>query len=391
MLRKSLPASAAAAAAVPIAVSLSHLCCDLLCLSPLCCFPGYNLSEESRATTRHGLECASFGCETAVYVYLGANFTWSFGNISQNLFWNPTFLGVAMVLCFVSRAAGVFLLSVPFNLLSSPSHRIPFKMQVVIWWSGLRGSVSFALALNVPGRTNALIVTTTLAIVLFTTIVCGGMTERVVRACDMKNPPAGAARIGSAGGGGGDAGPKEGLDETLLGADMVSHLSGDGERMYQADHSRSLVALWKRFDQHFMKRWFGGKSHDRVYKSTAQAEAELGLGSPSAASAGTPRSSKARLSVTADGMPALALSPTASSSQSPPGPSSLSKRSGSASPRGSQSPKHGGANSPLVSRGNRLPKYGTQHGGGARSHSPPSASSTGSASSNSRNVRKGRD
>ena len=29
-------------------------------------------------------------------------------------------------------------------------HRIPFKMQFVMWFAGLRGAIAFALALNMP-------------------------------------------------------------------------------------------------------------------------------------------------------------------------------------------------------------------------------------------------
>ena len=84
--------------------------------------------------------------------------------------------------------------------------------------------------------------------------------------------------------------PASGLDDSLLGVEMLQHLSGEGEMMAWEDRGRSLVARWKRFDQACMKRWFGGKSRDRVYRSTAQAEQDMlaneqALGSSNAAAA----------------------------------------------------------------------------------------------------------
>ena len=57
---------------------------------------------------------------------------------------------------------------------------------VVMWFAGLRGAISFALSLNMPGEHKDLYVTTTLSLVIFTTICLGGFTERVLSATGMK-------------------------------------------------------------------------------------------------------------------------------------------------------------------------------------------------------------
>lgn len=50
-----------------------------------------------------------------------------------------------------------------------------------MWFAGLRGAVSFGLALSAATKNRPYIVTTTLTIVVITTFVMGGFTERLLR------------------------------------------------------------------------------------------------------------------------------------------------------------------------------------------------------------------
>ena len=63
--------------------------------------------------------------------------------------WNPLLILLAAAFCLAARAAHIFPLSFLANL--GRRRKIPFKMQVVIWFSGLRGAIAFALAQNIPG------------------------------------------------------------------------------------------------------------------------------------------------------------------------------------------------------------------------------------------------
>jgi NhaP-type Na+/H+ or K+/H+ antiporter len=58
-----------------------------------------------------------------------------------------------------------------------------------MWFAGLRGAISFALSLNMPGEHKDLYVTTTLSLVIITTIGLGGFTERVLSKMGMKVQP----------------------------------------------------------------------------------------------------------------------------------------------------------------------------------------------------------
>lgn len=79
-------------------------------------------------------------------------------------------------MCLISRACNIFPLSIMLNYFRE--HKITKKMQFIMWFSGLRGAIAFALSLNLPitNEDRHVIVTTTLILVLFTTLVLGGST-----------------------------------------------------------------------------------------------------------------------------------------------------------------------------------------------------------------------
>lgn len=84
-------------------------------------------------------------------------------------------------MCLVARAANIFPLSILLNYFRE--HKITKKMQFVMWFSGLRGAIAFALSLNlqIDNETRHIIVTSTLILVLFTTLVLGGATMPLMK------------------------------------------------------------------------------------------------------------------------------------------------------------------------------------------------------------------
>ena len=75
------------------------------------------------------------------------------------------------------RALNIFPLAELSNRFRT--HKITKKMMVIMWFSGLRGAIAYALSLHLEFEEDVrkVIVTTTLVVVLFTTI-CLGKTAR---------------------------------------------------------------------------------------------------------------------------------------------------------------------------------------------------------------------
>lgn len=144
----------------------------------------YNMTESSKITTRHTFATFSFVAEIFIFLYVGMDALdiekWK---IVGKRPW--TSVGVSLILLslvLVGRAAFVFPLSLISNLTEkSESEKISWKQQAAIWWAGLkRGAVSMALAYSQftsSGHTqlqdNAVIITSTISVVLFTNLVCG--------------------------------------------------------------------------------------------------------------------------------------------------------------------------------------------------------------------------
>ncbi|KAL0353701.1 UNVERIFIED_CONTAM: Sodium/hydrogen exchanger 4 [Sesamum angustifolium] len=142
---------------------------------------------------KHVFAMMSFIAETFIFLYVGMDALdtqkWKMSKLSA-----LDSVGVyssVMFLIMLGRAAFVFPLSALSNCMnrsSSRSSSITLKHQVIIWWAGLmRGAVSIALAFKqfthygVPlDPVNATMVTTTVIVVLFSTIVFGFLTKPLV-------------------------------------------------------------------------------------------------------------------------------------------------------------------------------------------------------------------
>uniref|UniRef100_A0A161MZI3 Sodium hydrogen exchanger 8 n=1 Tax=Triatoma infestans TaxID=30076 RepID=A0A161MZI3_TRIIF len=87
----------------------------------------------------------------------------------------------SLVLCLIGRACNIFPLAILVNRFRE--HKITKKMMFIMWFSGLRGAISYALSLHLEfsDETRHVIITTTLIIVLVTTLIFGGATMPLMK------------------------------------------------------------------------------------------------------------------------------------------------------------------------------------------------------------------
>ena len=80
-----------------------------------------------------------------------------------------------------ARAINIYPLAFVINLSRSQKNKIELNMQHLMFFSGLRGALAFALAMrNTSTQARKLILTTTSIIVISTVILCGGLTSKML-------------------------------------------------------------------------------------------------------------------------------------------------------------------------------------------------------------------
>jgi solute carrier family 9 (sodium/hydrogen exchanger), member 8 len=209
-------------------------------------YNSYNLSPTAHVASEQIFSTLATVTETVVFVYMGmVVFTGRFSSFSIR------FSIIALAFCLLGRLFNIFPLSFFANLCRSESEKIPFKMQCVLWFAGLRGAIAFALAANMPGKHNDIYATATLFICIFTTVVCGGVTEKILTAFGMKN------------------------------AQTSGHDSDDSEGGVAYSPRRPVLyrgfkRVWKTFDDEVLKMYFGGSMHGTAVADQHRGNFELG-------------------------------------------------------------------------------------------------------------------
>ena len=231
----------------------------------------HNVTESSRITTKHAFATLSFVAETFLFLYVGMDALdiekWRF--VSDRPRTSVTVSSVLLALVLIGRAAFVFPLSFLSNLTKkSDSEKISFRQQVIIWWAGLmRGAVSMALAYNqftMKGHTqlrfNAIMITSTITVVLVSTMVFGMMTKPLIRYLIPLGP--GPKRKNSM------ANLQESSPKSITVPFLGSNQESEVETDYQAPRSirdllsnptNSVHRLWRKFDNAIMRPVFGGR------------------------------------------------------------------------------------------------------------------------------------
>lgn len=147
-----------------------------------------NLSEESRVRTKQLFELLNFLAENFIFCYIGVSMfsfprhhfdpTFIIGGFACGKYFNfpscrnfnPFFL---LVSALIGRAVNVYPLAWLINLGRKP--KMPWNFQHMMFFAGLRGAMSFALAIrNTVSQARQIMLTCTSLIVITTVIFQGG-------------------------------------------------------------------------------------------------------------------------------------------------------------------------------------------------------------------------
>ncbi|MQL72410.1 hypothetical protein Taro_004750 [Colocasia esculenta] len=244
--------------------SLSGILTIFFCGVVMSHYTWHNVTESSRITTRHSFATISFILETFIFLYVGMDALdidkWRQSDSSIRTTFAVS--GVLLALIMVGRAAFVFpLLNIAKCFQNNAT--VDFRQQFIIWWAGLmRGAVTIALSYNQSSSSSskdgAFLITNSITVVLFSTVVFGSITNPLIQATLFRHSKPVPA---------GDYDPASLEDIRLL------FLEVDDEGFNEGRHNpsnRNLGLLirhptsavhyfWRKFDDKYMRPLFGGR------------------------------------------------------------------------------------------------------------------------------------
>ncbi|KAI8381054.1 sodium/hydrogen exchanger 3 [Radiomyces spectabilis] len=143
-----------------------------------------NMSLRTKRATRYVFQILSQLSENFIFIYLGVNlFT------QADLDYKPIFILVTTIVICIARYLSVAPLSLLINWISRAFRRpepLPRSHQVMLFWSGLRGAVAFALASGITGESASAMRITILAVVVLTVLIFGGTTNRMLQVLEIR-------------------------------------------------------------------------------------------------------------------------------------------------------------------------------------------------------------
>ncbi|KAJ5075999.1 sodium/hydrogen exchanger 8 [Anaeramoeba ignava] len=162
------------------ALDLSGIAAILFCGIFMGHYTIHNIGERSQKITKEAIYLIAYLSEAFVFLYLGL------AVFSFNESYNLPLIGFAILACLFSRALNIYPISAIVNLWRK-YNKIFQSHQFMIWFSGLRGAVAFALSIRLKTEHSKSLMTTTLMVVVFTVIFLGGFTPLLVKKLKLEN------------------------------------------------------------------------------------------------------------------------------------------------------------------------------------------------------------
>jgi sodium/hydrogen exchanger 8 len=225
-------------------------------------YNSYNLSSVAHTTSEQIFAALATVSETMVFLYMGMGvFTGKFAH------WNPVVTMWGLLMCVLGRALNIFTLSFVANLCRRTRNKINWNMQLVLWFAGLRGAIAFALSENMPGPNKEVYMTTTLSICIFTTVVCGGFTERILDRMGMKQPDEILEKVAE------EPEIRSHGEELMIYDNLID--SSPMIRDIDLSVRSSLHVYWTRLDYNYLKPMFGGSPPIDIPRNESNKDLEM--------------------------------------------------------------------------------------------------------------------
>jgi CPA1 family monovalent cation:H+ antiporter len=137
------------------------------------------MNPRTRLLVSEFWEFLAFFVNSIVFLLIGDQI--NFASLTNNL----DLISVAIAAVLITRAIVIYGLGSFCNLFSPT--KLNWREQTVLWWGGLRGSVSIAVALSVPALLSGKqeIIDTVFGVVLFTLLVQGLTTQWLLETLDL--------------------------------------------------------------------------------------------------------------------------------------------------------------------------------------------------------------
>ncbi|XP_045791987.1 sodium/hydrogen exchanger 1-like [Trifolium pratense] len=264
-------------------LNLSGILTIFFCGIVMSHYTWHNVTESSRTTTKHAFATISFIAETFIFLYVGMDAfdidKWkrSKASIGTSVAVSSTLIALVLI----GRAAFVFPIANLANCTKTrESTKIEFRSQFIIWWAGLmRGAVTIALSYNqfskskMASAEDSLMITSTIILVLFSTVVFGSITKPLIKAVKLRHSKPSIS-------------DSTDIQEDLRLLFLESNCSIN-QSNNQAFHRQSSFRLmiryptttvhyfWRKFDDKFMRPIFGGRGFVPVVPGSPPAEEDL--------------------------------------------------------------------------------------------------------------------
>ncbi|KAF7991718.1 hypothetical protein HCN44_010519 [Aphidius gifuensis] len=213
-----------------------------------------NLSPDSRQRTKQLFELLNFLAENFIFSYIGV----SMFTFPKHRF-DPGFIFSGFICALIGRAANVYPLSFLMNLARKP--KIPMNFQHMLFCAGLRGAMSFALAIrNTVSDARQAMLTTTSLIVILTVIFQGGATTQFLSwfkipvGVDEEVEGLSHTAVRSSSGEGGIGNLENRREQNNPPYNSIGDGSVSGENTTRKTNEKAFLArIWGDFDGKYMK------------------------------------------------------------------------------------------------------------------------------------------